>query len=34
MNGKVRRTAGSISMLDENRQEVMRWNFTRAWPTK
>jgi phage tail-like protein len=34
MNGKARRTAGSISMLDENRQEVMRWNFTRAWPTK
>ena len=34
LNGKVRRTSGSISMLDENRQEVMRWNFTRAWPTK
>ena len=34
VNGKVRRTSGSISMLDENRQEVMRWNFTRAWPTK
>ncbi|WP_138735577.1 phage tail protein [Modestobacter excelsi] len=34
MNGKVRRTAGSIIMLDENRQEVMRWNFSRAWPTK
>lgn len=34
MNGKVRRTSGSICMLDENRQEVMRWNFTRAWPTK
>lgn len=34
MNGKVRRTSGSIIMLDENRQEVMRWNFSRAWPTK
>ena len=34
VNGKVRRTSGSIIMLDENRQEVMRWNFTRAWPTK
>ena len=34
MNGKVRRTSGSVIMLDENRQEVMRWNFTRAWPTK
>ncbi|OLF10195.1 phage tail protein [Actinophytocola xinjiangensis] len=34
LNGKVRRTSGSIVMLDENRQEVMRWNFDRAWPTK
>jgi phage tail-like protein len=34
LNGKVRRTSGSIIMLDENRQEVMRWNFSRAWPTK
>jgi phage tail-like protein len=34
MNGRVRRTSGSIIMLDENRQEVMRWNFARAWPTK
>jgi phage tail-like protein len=34
LNGKVRRTSGSIVLLDENRQEVMRWNFDRAWPTK
>jgi phage tail-like protein len=34
LNGKVRRTSGSIILLDENRQEVMRWNFDRAWPTK
>ena len=34
LNGQVRRTSGSIVMLDENRQEVMRWNFSRAWPTK
>jgi phage tail-like protein len=34
LNGRVRRTSGSIVMLDENRQEVMRWNFDRAWPTK
>src|SRR3990167_8878260 len=34
MNGKVRRTEGSILLLDENRQEVMRWNFKRAWPSK
>jgi len=34
MNGKVRRTEGSILLLDENRQEVMRWNFKRGWPCK
>jgi phage tail-like protein len=34
MNGKVRRTEGAILLLDENRQEVMRWNFRRAWPCK
>ena len=34
MNGKVRRTEGSVLLLDENRQEVMRWNFRRAWPCK
>ena len=34
MNGKVRRVEGSILLLDENRQEVMRWNIKRAWPTK
>jgi len=34
LNGKVRRTAGSIVLLDENRNEAMRWNFSRGWPTK
>jgi phage tail-like protein len=34
MNGLIRRTEGSIVMLDENRREVMRWNFKRAWPCK
>lgn len=34
LNGRVRRTAGSILLLDENRNEVMRWNFARAWPCK
>lgn len=34
LDGRVRRTSGSIVMLDENRQETMRWNFDRAWPTK
>jgi len=34
MDGKVVRTEGSVVLLDENKQEVMRWNFKRAWPCK
>jgi phage tail-like protein len=34
MRGEVQRANGSIKLLDENRREVMRWNFERAWPTK
>jgi len=34
MDGKVNRTEGSIVLLDENKQEVMRWNFKRGWPCK
>jgi len=34
MNGLVRRTEGSVLLLDENRREVTRWNFKRAWPCK
>lgn len=34
MNGQVRRTDGSVLLLDENRQEVMRWNFKRGYPCK
>jgi len=34
MNGLVHRTEGSVIMLNENRQEVMRWNFKRGWPCK
>jgi phage tail-like protein len=34
MNGLVRRTQGSIILLDENKNEVMRWNFKRGWPCK
>ncbi len=34
MNGHVHRTEGSIMLLDENRREVMRWNFVRGWPCK
>ena len=34
LNGKVQRVSGAIVLLDENRNEVMRWKFDRAWPTK
>jgi phage tail-like protein len=34
MNGLVQRAPGSVIMLNENRTEVMRWNFTRGWPCK
>ena len=34
MKGLVSRQDGSVIMLDENRREVMRFNFTRGWPCK
>ncbi len=34
MNGTVRRTEGAIVLLDEGRNEVMRWKFKRGWPCK
>src|SRR5210317_1638849 len=34
MKGQVQRADGAIILLDENRQEVQRWTFTRAWPCK
>jgi phage tail-like protein len=34
VNGKIERKNGSIILLDRARNEVARWNFTRAWPTK
>jgi phage tail-like protein len=34
MNGQVQRADGSVALLDENRQQVVRWNFTRGWPCK
>jgi phage tail-like protein len=36
MNGLVPRPRpnGSVVLLDENRKEVMRWNFTQGWPCK
>jgi phage tail-like protein len=34
MDGEVFRTEMSITLHDENRDEVMRWNMVRAWPCK
>jgi len=34
MDGEVQRQDGSIILQDENQQEVMRWNFARAWASK
>jgi len=34
MDGKVQRANGSIILRNESREEVLRFNFHRAWPTK
>jgi phage tail-like protein len=34
MNGTAFRTEGSILLLNENKEEVMRWNFKRGWACK
>lgn len=34
IDGKTERTSGSIVLLDEARQEALRWNFVEAWPSK
>jgi phage tail-like protein len=34
MDGDVQRREGSILLMDENQQEVMRWNFSRGWACK
>jgi phage tail-like protein len=34
INGDVDRQQGFIALLNEDRVEVMRWNFKQAWPTK
>ena len=33
-DGNIERRDVSIKLLDEQRQEVMRWNLSRAWPVK
>ncbi len=34
IEGEVQRQQGHISLLNEDREEVIRWNFSQAWPTK
>jgi phage tail-like protein len=34
MDGKTRRQAGSVVLLNEARQEALRWNFREGWPKK
>ena len=34
MQGNVQRTDGAVVLLNEAREEVMRWTFKRAWPSK
>jgi phage tail-like protein len=34
VNGDANRQQGYIALLNEDRAEVMRWNFKQAWPTK
>lgn len=34
MNGQVNRKEGSVVLLNEQKTEVMRWNFRRGWPCK
>ena len=34
LDGNVQRKAGSIVLLDDAGQEVLRWNFKQGWPRK
>lgn len=34
LNGNVQRKNGSIVVLDDQGQEVVRWNFSNGWPSK
>lgn len=33
-NGKADRRNGSVILMDEQRNDVLRWNFESAWPNK
>lgn len=34
MDGRTERRSGSIILLSEGREEVLRWNFRRGWPVR
>jgi phage tail-like protein len=34
VQGDIQRRNGSIVLLNRKREEVARWNFVRAWPTR
>ena len=34
VQGDIERKNGSVVLLDRRGQEVARWNFFRAWPSK
>jgi len=34
IDGKTERHSGSIVLLDEARDEALRWNFREGWPSK
>jgi phage tail-like protein len=34
MDGKTQRKSGSIVLLNEAREEALRWNFREGWPCK
>jgi phage tail-like protein len=34
IQGKTSRASGSITLLDEGRQAVLRWTFRQGWPSK
>jgi phage tail-like protein len=34
VEGKTQRASGAIVLLNEARDEVLRWNFSEAWPSK
>jgi len=34
IDGKTQRASGAIVLLDEARNEALRWNFREGWPSK